>query len=307
MKRSTKATTLFDLKDEYLKAKEKSFKTGLNNDQNGNKSKSLRDIIQYGKKEKDENDRKLKEKHQKRQKKLAMTEKEEADLAKSHSLLEAKSRLYDKLKGVDNDELREKCLVDFSQKEYVAKDDRDEAETMDYNEARNYEEEQPESSSTHFAHVDHGEVRSKGVGFYTFSQDTETRAQQMEFLEDMRESTERSREMFITQKKQRDKEKLDWLNRIRKKKGWALWDSLPGAQPEDNVTESHHVIARPVQEEEKVSIEEFFLRKDQSLWEKRVENLRDERVMDFAPTYDGPIDEESDEILNFISMVRKHT
>ena len=312
MKRSTKATTLFDLKEEYLKAKERSFQTGLNSQDGINKSKNLRDIIHYGKKEKDENERKRKMKYQKRQKRLEMTEKEEADLAKSQSHLEAKSRLYDKLKGVDNDELREKCLVDFSQKEYVEKDDRDEAESMDYNEAKNYDheyiEELPETS-THFSHVDHGEVRSKGVGFYTFSQNTETRAQQMEFLESMRESTEKSREMFITQRKQREREKLEWLNRIRKKRGLVLWDVLPNAKPEP-VTEEYQAMPQPMtkdMEEPAVNIEELFMRKDQSLWEKRVDTLRDERVMDFAPTYDGPIDEESDEILNFISMVRKQS
>jgi hypothetical protein len=69
------------------------------------------------------------------------------------------------------------------------------------------------------------------------------------------------------------------------------------------------------------SIEEKFLIREQTLWERKVEELRNEREMEFAPVYDTygsqtssmveddneDYGEEDDAIVNFISFVRHNT
>ena len=326
MSSTKKATTLFNLKDEYLKAKQE-----IDNSNQGSSNKKIKDIIQYKKVENDKKAAGKSAKQRKRDARLALTEREEEDLARSKSVLEAKSAVYDKLLNKVGDS-SEHILVDFSQK-------RAEGHPTSYNTSPTIisrDEEEPTPDEVHFANVDHGEVRSKGVGFYNFSEDPETRKQQMEFLDSMRETTERSRELFLAAKNKRRQEKLDRLNRLRKRLGLVPLVCLPNEELEEVELEPYEEYKDEGVKEEggtsnfiqpgttnkekpnlERSIEEKFLLREQSLWEKKVEDLRSEREMEFAPVYDTynafqssgqkEIDEESYEIVNFISFVRRNT
>lgn len=358
MSSNKKATTLFNLKDEYLKAKQEVHNANLVPTSN----KKIKDIIQFKKEEKVKKTTEKSSKQRRRDARLALTEQEEQDLAKSKSKLEAKSAVYEKLLNKAGEECSENILVDFSQK-------RSEEVNTDTSSALGsggtpLPEEVRGDDEVHFANVDHGEVRSKGVGFYTFSEDPVTRKQQMEFLNSMRETTERSRELFLAGKRKKREEKLGRINRLRGRLGMESLVFLPGESEEqvvepdeedghvttegqggnDGVTDSNDAHSKTVERVPNItagrglipgkSIEEQFLQREQSLWEKRVEELRNEREMEFAPYYQtdnvthshirnnashsrgnnedssmrqDDIDEESSEIVNFISFVRRNT
>ena len=329
MTSTSKAATLFNLKDEYLKAKSDTNKSVAQGPSN---HKKLKDIIQYKKAEKEKRLAERSAKQRKREQRLALSEKEEQDLANSRSILEAKSAVYDKLLQRDGD-ASENILVDFTQKRMEGHEI-----PFDYNSRPSKTEKnvsddragsEPEYDEIHLSHVDKGEIRSKGVGFYSFSKDPETRRQQMDFLNSMRESTERSREIFLASKQKRKKEKLDRLNRLRKRLEMSPLEKLPNERSEDNAIETDDVNDQAARDTEIVtnaqnvdigkSIEEKFLIREQTLWEKKVDELRNEREMEFAPVYGtgGPskltveeeeeLGEEDDAIVNFISFVRRNT
>lgn len=342
MASTSKATTLFNLKDEYLKAK---LDTKLSSQTSSN-HKKLKDIIHYKKAEKEkrlaEKDAKLK----KRAARLALTEQEEQNLAKSRSILEAKTAVYDKLLHQEGDS-SENILVDFSQK-------RSEGHTksqiaFDYDSKPAHSDEtasildEPsfESDEVHLSNVDKGEIRTKGVGYYSFSKDPEIRKQQMDFLNSMRESTERSRELFLSAKKKRKQDKLERINRLRKRLDMSPLTVLPNDKPDDeaelenDVTQTDSRISEITSDNKQSqahsstkplpspdigkSIEEKFLIREQTMWERKVEELRNEREMEFAPVYDTynsrsqvnigeeELDDEDDAIVNFISFVRRNT
>ena len=344
MSSTSKASTLFNLKDEYLKAKSDTNKSTA---QGPNNHKKLKDIIHYKKEEKDKRQAERNAKQRKREERLALTQKEKQDLENSRSILEAKSAVYDKLLKRDG-ESSENILVDFSQKRIEGHEI-----PFDYtSRTRNYDENsvpvdesEAEYDEIHLSNVDKGEIRSKGVGFYSFSKDPETRKQQMDFLNSMRESTEKSREIFQATKTKRKQEKLDRLNRLRKRLNMDPLTVLPNEesveddkldpdvseivpQPEPNST-ANSQSSQPLDVGK--SIEEKFLIREQTLWEKKVEELRNEREMEFAPVYPGQLypgnydapvypgnndagrteeqelDEEDDAIVNFISFVRQNT
>ena len=328
MTSTSKAATLFNLKDEYLKAKSDTNKSVAQGPSN---HKKLKDIIQYKKAEKEKRLAERSAKQRKREQRLALSEKEEKDLANSRSILEAKSAVYDKLLQRDGD-ASENILVDFTQKriegheipfDYNSRPSQTEKNVSD-DRARS----EPDYDEIHLSHVDKGEIRSKGVGFYSFSKDPETRRQQMDFLNSMRESTERSREIFLASKQKRKKEKLDRLNRLRKRLEMSPLEQLPNERSEDSAIETNDANNQAAPGTEIVpnaqnvdigkSIEEKFLKREQTLWEKKVEELRNEREMEFAPVYGpgGPsrlseeeeeLGEEDDAIVNFISFVRRNT
>merc|ERR1712025_218077 len=121
----------------------------------------------------------------------------------------------------------------------------------------------------------------------------------MDFLNSMRESTERSREIFLASKQKRKKEKLDRLNRLRKRLEMAPLENLPNEKlDEDKIDTEINNQSVPGKNIDDIpqnvdigrSIEEKFLIREQTLWEKKVEELRNEREMEFAPVYDtgGP-------------------
>jgi len=336
MTSTSKVTTLFNLKDEYLKAKLET--RSSESAQPSGKRKKLKDIINYKKEEKDKKSLEKAAKEKKRAARLALTEAEANDLARSRSVLEAKSAVYDKLSR-QVDDVSTSVLVDFSQKK--PQDNTGASIAFDYNATsrRNYSQEDgPEveeiqgPDEIHFANVDHGEVRSKGVGFYSFSDDPLTRTQQMDFLKSMRDSTERSRELYLTAKNKRRQEKVDRLNRIRKRMNLEPIERLPNEKDETEQVEA------PLLEENTImpsantvpteniakTIEEKFLKREKTLWEKKVDELRGEREINFAPTYtpnqqrdvaqeyrmeeeEEEINEEDDAIVNFISFVRRNT
>ena len=329
MTSTSKAATLFNLKDEYLKAKSDSNKSVA---QGPSHHKKLKDIIQYKKAEKEKRIADRSAKQRKREQRLALSEEEEKDLANSRSILEAKSAVYDKLLQRDGD-ASENILVDFTQKRIEGHEI-----PFDYNSRPSQIEKkfsdgrmesEPEYDEIHLSHVDKGEIRSKGVGFYSFSKDPETRRQQMEFLNSMRESTERSREIFLASKQKRTKEKLGRLNRLRKRLEMSPLEKLPNERSEVHAIKTDNVINQAAPDTEVVanaqnidmekSIEEKFLIREQTLWKKKVEELRNEREMEFAPVYgaDGSgrstveeeeeFGEDDDAIVNFISFVRRNT
>jgi len=340
MSSTSKATTLFNLKDEYLKAKSDTDKTS---NQASNNHKKLKDIIHYKKAEKDKRLAEKTAKQRKRAERLALTEKEEQDLANSRSILEAKSAVYDKLLQRDG-ESSENILVDFSQKRIEGQEI-----PFDYKSKPRYSDDQKvdvdevevEYDEVHLSNVDKGEIRTKGVGFYSFSKDPEIRRQQMDFLNSMRESTEKSREIFLATKKKRKQEKLDRLNRLRKRLDMTPLTVLPNEKsvaqgdinsnevedvsnlnsnaPANSQAQSSNNPTKPMNVAK--SIEEKFLIREQTLWERKVEELRNEREMEFAPVYDTygsqtssrvednneDFGEEDDAIVNFISFVRHNT
>ena len=341
MSSTSKATTLFNLKDEYLKAKSDTNKSVA---QGSNNHKKLKDIIHYKKAEKEKRLAEKNAKQRRRAERLALTEKEEQDLANSRSILEAKSAVYDKLLQRDG-ESSDSILVDFSQKRidgheipFDYKSKANHSNNEDYRER--VDDSEPEYDEIHLSHVDKGEIRTKGVGFYSFSKDSETRKQQMDFLNSMRESTERSREIFLATKKKRKQEKLERLNRLRKRLDMTPLTILPNEKSEDNdavdsndnenasnsnskaLVDAQDRSSNPNHPSDVTkSIEEKFLIREQTLWEKKVEELRNEREMEFAPVYDTydssravrtdeddeDLGEDDDAIVNFISFVRQNT
>eukprot|EP00116_Pleurobrachia_bachei_P002045 sb/3462307/ len=305
---TNRATTLFNLREEYLKAKQST--TRSSSDQGSSKQRKLKDIIQYRKEVKDKKQAERDAKQRKREARLALTVEEESALARSKSVLEAKTAAYDKLIRDSHREASESVLVDFSQKRSDGQDKV--AIAYDYNNPSaskyrdvdgNINEGVVGPDEVHFANVDHAEVRSKGVGFYSFSEDTSVRAEQMEFLNSMRETTEKSKEIFEAVKLKRRQEKLDRLNRLRKRLNMSPpLDMLPREvlkeEGEDEkidkvqLTEEADKVRREEEEKRRQtavgrSIEEKFLVKEKTLWEKKVEQLREEREMDFAPVYNG--------------------
>ena len=77
MSSTSKASTLFNLKDEYLKAKSDTNKSTA---QGPNNHKKLKDIIHYNKEEKDKRQAERNAKQRKREERLALTQKEKQDL-----------------------------------------------------------------------------------------------------------------------------------------------------------------------------------------------------------------------------------
>lgn len=326
MASNSKATTLFNLKEEYLAAKHSTRTPAAGT----NTHKKLKDIIHYTPRDvtklKNKKQREREARERRRAARLALTEQEQEDLARSRSVLEAKTAVYDKLLRHKGD-TSENVLVDFSQKRADREDDDQEGPSVeisyDYDNPapRPYHEHhQPDlgPDEVHLSNVDKGEVRSKGVGFYTFSTDSQTRKQQMEFLNSMRESTERSRELYRVAKEKKRQQKIERLNRLRKRLNLAPIDRLPGEKEpvEEAPVESETVPTEsdpaPAQPDPVKSLEEKFLVRERSMWERKVEELRGEREMEFAPRYGGEeeeeeLGEEDEAIVNFISFVRHNT
>ena len=325
MSNSASSTTLFNLKDEYLKAK-KEVLTASDNLSGSSKRKKIQDIIRYKYDEKAKRAASKNARAEKRAAKIAMTAEEEESLRRSATILEAKSSIYEKLSIGSKSELPDNILVDFSQKKSLDK-------SIDINYSNSnipsqsyYEGEVKEDmDEVYFSNIDNGEVRSKGVGFFAFSKDVNIRKQQMAFLNSMRESTEMSRKAFLASKQKQEKEKLNRLNRLRKKHNLSPLERLPGSKPETvnegSDTENQDEISADerLQSDKSVTetLEDAFMKRQKTLWEERVEELRNERDAEFAPYYQGGVsnnvtddideeelDEDSEAILNFIETVK---
>jgi len=164
-------------------------------------------------------------------------------LAKARQKLEAKSKIYDKMKSGEMEDLENiygetKFLVDFQKKAFEDNNDSDHdvenesskpaRPTSIYEADEEFREKQREKweaeqkelldGPVHYENIKFDEIRDLGTGYYAFSKNEEERKKQMEELQKLRNETiniQKKKELL----QQRRKNKLqERLNKIKQRK-----------------------------------------------------------------------------------------
>lgn len=270
------ASSLFDLKGELYRKKIEQRNRASNHSVPSTSKKSVLTIRKEEKKVQNDESRK-------RQERIKELEREmEEERQRAQKILEEKSAIYNKLSSgnslLNEDGQHVEFLVDFD-----AKKRQMEKEKMEEKKA---EAESSGQIEVHFAPNE--EQRVYGVSHVNFSAVEKKRQEQMKALLEMSKQTEADRQKRRAALDKREQERIERLNKIRKRKG------LPEIVPEPKTPEipqwdESSLLDIPLPEESKSLAEKktkFGIRewdRGKVAYSNWISNERDKRDEEFAP------------------------
>jgi hypothetical protein len=161
---------------------------------------------------------------------------------------------------------------------------------------------QRDNLNVHYQSVKRNEIRDHGVAYYAFSEDQQTRQQQMDLLNQMREQTKTQKQQKQNLKQKRKQLLRQRLAKVAQRKGIALEIKESSSDSDDEVDESEPMAApepRPVpssvrewdvgKEDLPQVLADMTPKRKPNLYNNYIEDQRDERNADFAPpsSYDS--------------------
>lgn len=253
-------SSLVDLKAELTRKEEQLIQKSKKPEEYNKKGNQTFAKIQSltGKKKKKKKDKEIdnENKEEKEEKETLDSETLEM-LAKACQKLEAKSKIYDKMKTGEMEDFENiygetKFLVDFQKKTLESEESLDQPPTSSIYEAdeayreklhEKWEAEQQEllDGPVHYENIKFDEVRDLGTAYYAFSKNEEERKKQMADLQEMRNKTkeiQNKKEQLQLKRKAALQERLNKVK--RKKMGLSADDSDLAADEDLNMSTSQN-------------------------------------------------------------------
>ncbi|XP_057300125.1 coiled-coil domain-containing protein 174-like [Hydractinia symbiolongicarpus] len=227
-------SSLVDLKAELTRKEEQLIQKSKKHEEYNKKGNQTFAKIQSltGKKKKKKKDKEI-DNENKEEKETLDSETLEM-LAKARQKLEAKSKIYDKMKSGEMEDFENiygetKFLVDFQKKTLESEESLDQPPTSSIYEAdeayreklhEKWEAEQQEllDGPVHYENIKFDEVRELGTAYYAFSKNEEERKKQMEDLQKMRNKTKEIQNKKEQLQLKRKAALQERLNKVKKKK-----------------------------------------------------------------------------------------